>query len=131
MSPVVQEWLNLVVRWAHVIAAIMWIGDSFLFMWLDSQLRKPERELKGEVVGELWMAHSGGFYEVVKRKSLDALPAQLHWFKWESYSTWISGFLLIIIVYYAGDRAMLTEVGSPLSHLEAVGISLGLIIGTV
>jgi uncharacterized membrane protein/cytochrome c551/c552 len=131
MSPVVQEWLNLIVRWAHVIAAIMWIGDSFLFMWLDSQLRKPERELKGEVVGELWMAHSGGFYEVVKRKSLDVMPAQLHWFKWESYSTWISGFLLLIIVYYLGDRAMLTEVGSPLSHLEAVGISLGLIIGTV
>jgi len=131
MSPVVQEWLNLIVRWAHVIAAIMWIGDSFLFMWLDSQLRKPERELKGEVVGELWMAHSGGFYEVVKRKSLDALPAQLHWFKWESYSTWITGFLLLIIVYYLGDRAMLTEVGSPLTHLQAVGISLGLIAGTV
>jgi uncharacterized membrane protein/cytochrome c551/c552 len=131
MSPVVQEWLNLIVRWAHVIAAIMWIGDSFLFMWLDSQLRKPERELKGEVVGELWMAHSGGFYEVVKRKSLDALPPQLHWFKWESYSTWISGFLLLIIVYYMGDRAMLTEVDSPLTHLQAVGISLGLLVGTL
>jgi uncharacterized membrane protein/cytochrome c551/c552 len=131
MNPVVQEWLNLVVRWAHVIAAIMWIGDSFLFMWLDSQLRKPDRELKGDVVGELWMAHSGGFYEVVKRKSLDALPAQLHWFKWESYSTWITGFLLLIIVYYLGGRAMLTDEGSALSHAQAVGLSLGLIVGTV
>lgn len=131
MSPVVQEWLNLVVRWAHVIAAIMWIGDSFLFMWLDSQLRKPDRPLEGEVVGELWMAHSGGFYEVVKRKSLDKLPPQLHWFKWESYSTWISGFLLLIIVYYLGDRAMLTDASSPLSHLEAVGISFGLIAGGI
>ncbi|HYH96241.1 urate hydroxylase PuuD [Hyalangium sp.] len=131
MSPVVQEWLNLVVRWAHVIAAIMWIGDSFLFMWLDSQLRKPEQPREGDVVGELWMAHSGGFYEVVKRKSLQSLPPQLHWFKWESYSTWISGFLLLIIVYYLGDRAMLTDTSSPLSHPQAVGISLGLIVASV
>lgn len=131
MSPVVQEWLNLVVRWAHVIAAIMWIGDSFLFMWLDSQLRKPDRQLPGDVVGELWMAHSGGFYEVVKRKSLDALPPKLHWFKWESYSTWITGFLLLIIVYYLGGRAMLTDAGSPLSHGAAVQISLGLLAAAV
>jgi uncharacterized membrane protein len=131
MSPVVQEWLNLVVRWAHVIAAIMWIGDSFLFMWLDSQLRKPDRPLEGEVVGELWMAHSGGFYEVVKRKSLQALPPQLHWFKWESYSTWISGFLLLIIVYYLGDRAMLVDESSPLSHGQAVHISIGMLVGSV
>lgn len=128
MNPVVQEWLNLVVRWAHVIAAIMWIGDSFLFMWLDSQLRKPERPLEGEVVGELWMAHSGGFYEVVKRKSLQALPTPLHFFKWESYSTWITGFLLLIIVYYLGGRAMLTDASSPLSHGQAVHLSLGLIV---
>jgi uncharacterized membrane protein len=131
MSPVVQEWLNLIVRWAHVIAAIMWIGDSFLFMWLDSQLRKPDRPLEGEVVGELWMAHSGGFYEVVKRKSLQALPPQLHWFKWESYSTWISGFLLLIIVYYLGDRAMLVDESSPLSHGQAVHISIGMLVGSV
>ncbi len=131
MSPVVQEWLNLVVRWAHVIAAIMWVGDSFLFMWLDSQLQKPERELQGEVVGELWMAHSGGFYEVVKRKSLDALPAKLHWFKWESYTTWITGTLLLIIVYYLGGRAMLVDAGSPLSYGAAVHLSLGLIVGSV
>lgn len=131
MSPVVQEWLNLVVRWAHVIAAILWVGDSFLFMWMDSQLRKPDRELPGDVVGELWMAHSGGFYEVVKRKSLGALPPELHWFKWESYTTWISGFLLLIIVYYLGGRAMLTDAGSPLSHLAAVAISLGLLAASV
>ncbi|MBK8255213.1 MAG: urate hydroxylase PuuD [Polyangiaceae bacterium] len=131
MSPQAQEWLNLVVRWAHVIAAIMWIGDSFLFMWLDSQLKKPDRELKGDVVGELWMAHSGGFYEVVKRKSLDALPEKLHWFKWESYTTWITGFLLLIIVYYLGGKAMLLDTSSGLSHLAAVHISLGLLVGTV
>lgn len=131
MNPAVQEWLNVLMRGAHVVAAIMWIGDSFLFMWLDSQLRKPERELKGEVVGELWMAHSGGFYEVVKRKSLDALPRELHWFKWESYTTWITGFLLLIIVYWAGGRAMLVDASSPLSHGQAVGISAGLLVGGV
>jgi uncharacterized membrane protein/cytochrome c551/c552 len=131
MSPAVQEWLNLVVRWAHVIAAIMWIGDSFLFMWLDSQLKKPDRALQGDVVGELWMAHSGGFYEVVKRKSLDALPPKLHWFKWESYMTWITGFLLLIIVYYMGGRAMMVDATSPLSQEAAIGISLGLLAGTV
>jgi uncharacterized membrane protein/cytochrome c551/c552 len=129
MSPVIQEWLNLVVRWAHVVAAIMWIGDSFLFMWLDKQLLKPtNRTLEGDVVGEMFMAHSGGFYEVVKRRSLDKLPEPLHFFKWESYFTWISGFLLLIIVYYLGDRAMLTDASSPLSHLQAIAISLGLIV---
>lgn len=131
MNPTVQEWLNLIVRWAHVIAAIMWIGDSFLFMWLDSQLKKPERKLEGDVVGELWMAHSGGFYEVVKRKSLDALPDKLHWFKWESYTTWITGFLLLIVVYYMGGRAMLVEAESPLSYGQAVHLSLGMILGGV
>ncbi len=131
MNPTLQEWLNLVVRWAHVIAAIMWIGDSFLFMWLDSQLRKPEREREGEVVGELWMAHSGGFYEVVKRKSLNELPTKLHWFKWESYTTWITGFLLLIIVYYLGGRAMLVDATSPLSYEAAVAASLGLLLSTV
>ena len=88
MSPVVQEWLNLVVRWAHVIAAIMWVGDSFLFMWLDSQLRKSERPLQGDVVGELWMAHSGGFYEVEKRQLKPGeMPSTLHWFKWQNFTT--------------------------------------------
>jgi uncharacterized membrane protein/cytochrome c551/c552 len=131
MSPVIHEWLNLVVRWAHVVAAIMWIGDSFLFMWMDSQIRKSDRALPGDVVGELWMAHSGGFYEVVKRKSLDALPEKLHWFKWESYTTWFTGTLLLIIVYYMGGQAMLVDAGSPLSYRAAVTISLGLIAGSV
>ncbi|MEJ7730530.1 MAG: urate hydroxylase PuuD [Polyangiaceae bacterium] len=129
MNPAVQEWLNVLVRGAHVVAAIMWIGDSFLFMWLDSQLRKPERELQGEVVGELWMAHSGGFYEVIKRKSLTALPRELHWFKWESYTTWVTGFLLLIIVYWAGGRAMMVDAASPLSQTQAVLLSGALIVG--
>lgn len=132
MSAVISEWLNVVVRWAHVIAAIMWIGDSFLFMWLDSHLTKQfSKERDPEAIGELWMTHSGGFYEVVKLKSLKSLPAQLHWFKWESYSTWITGFLLLVIVYWGGGRAMLVDATSPLSHGVAVAISLGALIGGV
>ncbi len=131
MGPVAEEWLNLLVRWAHVVAAIMWIGDSFLFMWLDSQLKKSDRPLEGDVVGELWMAHSGGFYEVIKRKSLSALPEKLHWFKWESYTTWLTGALLIIIVYYMGGQAMLVDPTSPLTHNQAVLLSVGLLIAGV
>lgn len=127
MSAAAQEWLNLVLRWAHVIAAILWIGDSFLFMWLDSHLEPSTRNREGEVVGELWMTHSGGFYEVVKRKSLmkSELPANLHWFKWESYTTWMSGFLLLVVVYHLNARALLLDPGvSLLQPWEAVAISL-------
>lgn len=99
-------------------------------MWLDSHLASPLKKREGDVVGELWMTHSGGFYEVVKRKTLqkDELPPTLYWFKWESYTTWISGFLLLIVVYYAGGRAMLVESSSTLSYPQAVGLSLGLLL---
>lgn len=138
MSAVVQEWLNVMVRWAHVIAAIMWIGDSFLFMWLDSKLRKVERKLEGpfvpaagDVVGELYMAHSGGFYEVAKYKSLPGIPKELHFFKWQSYMTWITGFLLLIIVYWAGGRAMLLDTTSTLHPHVARAVSLCTLVGGV
>ena len=133
MAAVVLEWFNVAIRWAHVLAAIMWIGDSFLFMWLDSHLTAPTRKRDGDVVGELWMTHSGGFYEMVKRKTLakDEMPATIYWFKWESYSTWITGFLLLVVVYYAGGRAMLVDATSPLSHGQAVGISLASLVGAV
>jgi uncharacterized membrane protein len=133
MEPFILEWIHLILRVAHVVAAIMWIGDSFLFMWLDSHLVTPAQKREGAVVGELWMTHSGGFYEVVKRKSLapNEMPATLHWFKWESYSTFITGFFLITVVYYLGGRAMLADAGSPLSHGGAVGLSLGLLAGGV
>ncbi len=128
----INEWLALLVRWAHLVAGIMWIGDSFLFMWLDSHLETPRKPREGEVMGELWLTHGGGFYEMVKRKSLAAseLPPNLYWFKWESYSTWITGFLLITIVYYFGGSAMLVDAGGPVSHLVAVHLSLGgLVVG--
>ncbi|OJT21439.1 hypothetical protein BO221_26840 [Archangium sp. Cb G35] len=130
MSAFIHEWLNLLVRWVHVIAAIMWIGDSFLFMWLDSHLTAPSRPREGAVVGELWMTHSGGFYEVVKRKSLaqGEMPDTLYWFKWESYTTWISGFLLLIIVFHLNGASLLIDPGVyPLTSWQAIAISLGLL----
>ncbi len=69
----------------------MWIGDSFLFMWMDSSLSKPAPDARRYAVGELWMTHSGGFYEVVKHRSLEVLPERLHWFMWQSYTTWMTG----------------------------------------
>ncbi len=130
MAAALYEWINLIVRWIHVLAAIMWIGDSFLFMWLDSHLEVPTRPREGAVVGELWMTHSGGFYEVVKRKYLAPreLPTNLYWFKWESYSTWITGFILLIVVFYTNNALLLVDphVANLKAH-EAIAASLGLL----
>lgn len=131
MPPILLEWLNLVVRWVHAIAAIMWIGDSFLFMWMDSHLKPPSRPRAGAVAGELWLVHSGGFYEVVKRRFLapDEMPETLHWFKWEAYTTWISGIFLLGIVYFLGGSVYLVDPAtSPLGQPAAVALSLALIV---
>lgn len=103
MDSLLQEWLDLVVRWLHVITAIAWIGSSFFFMWLDSHLEAPASPRKG-IEGELWMTHSGGFYRVEKIKvAPDEMPRTLHWFKWEAAFTWMSGATLLVIVYYLGS----------------------------
>ncbi len=130
VPPLVLEWLGALTRWVHVIAAIMWIGDSLLFMWMDSSLEKPSKPRDGDVQGELWMVHSGGFYEVVKRRSLrpEELPHNLYWFKWQAYSTWISGVCLMAMVYWLGDSALLVDSGSKLSHGQAILVSLGTLL---
>ena len=102
-------WANLAVRWLHVIAGIAWIGSSFYFMWLDASLRATPETPKG-VQGDLWAVHGGGFYH--KRKYLSVppdMPAELHWFKWEAYTTWISGILLLTLIYYAGASVYLID----------------------
>ena len=126
------EWLNLLLRWAHVIAGIMWIGDSFLFMWMDKSLVAPSRARPGDVVGELWMVHSGGFYEVVKRRKLapDEVPSPLHWFMWESYTTWLTGFALLAVVYFFGGGVFLVDRSvANLSLPAAIAISIALLVG--
>ena len=131
IPPLVLEWLGTLVRWVHVIAAIMWIGDSFLFMWLDATLERARRERTGDVVGEIWLVHSGGFYEVVKRRSLTVaeLPHHLYAFKWQAYTTWLSGAFLLAVVYWLGGGALLVESGSRLTHGMAVLVSAGAMLG--
>lgn len=131
LPPIVLEWLGALVRWVHVLAAIMWIGDSFLFMWLDATLERPSKPREGDVVGEIHLVHSGGFYEVVKRRSLapHELPVNLYAFKWQSYSTWISGAVLLVVTYWLGGGGMLLESGSRLTHGAAVAVSAGVLVG--
>jgi uncharacterized membrane protein len=127
MTAFLHEWLNVVLRTAHVIAAIMWIGDSFLFMWLDSALERPRRPREGDVVGETWLTHSGGFYEVVKHRTLASFPERLFWFKWQSYSTWISGMLLLGVVFGLGGRAMLLDATSGMPQGVALALAFGVL----
>lgn len=109
MEPTTHEWVHLLLRWAHVLAGIMWIGDSFLFMWLDRTLRPPDPPREG-VAGELFLLHGGGYYQVERRLfEPGKMPAVLHWFKWESLSTWATGFALLLAVYYAGGGALLAD----------------------
>ncbi len=131
------DWLNLLVRWLHLITGIAWIGASFYFVWLDNSIRppKPDSDLaRRGVAGELWAVHGGGFYN--PQKYLVAppqLPAQLHWFKWEAYWTWISGFSLLCIVYYFNASAMMIDRSvAALSPAQAIGVGIGaLILGWV
>ncbi len=125
MADYLLEMSSLLVRWLHLIAGIAWIGASFYFVWLDNHL-DPSPE--AGVAGELWSVHGGGFYN--KRKYLVAparLPERLHWFKWEAYWTWISGFSLLAIVYYAHPEAYLTRPGGSLTGGWCVVLSIALL----
>jgi uncharacterized membrane protein len=111
VSAHLDQWLNLALRWAHVITGIAWIGTSFYFNWLNSRLAPPppERREPG-VAGELWSVHGGGFYRVVKYTVAPAaLPRTLHWFKWEAYATWLTGFALLALVYYLSAASFLVD----------------------
>lgn len=107
--PDFHEWSNLLVRMAHFIAGIMWVGTSFYFVWLDSAF-SPLAEKKEGVEGEAFMVHGGFFYRVEKRRfGAGQMPRDLHWFKWEATFTWITGFVLLWIVYYASNGALLID----------------------
>ncbi|UDF35153.1 UNVERIFIED_ORG: urate hydroxylase PuuD [Shinella sp. XGS7] len=106
------DWANLLLRWLHVIVAIAWIGASFYFVWLDNHLLKPEApELKAKGVdGELWAVHGGGFYNPQKYMVAPPnLPQHLHWFYWESYWTWMSGFALFVLLYLFNAESFLID----------------------
>jgi len=127
------EWLDLVLRTLHVIAAIAWIGSSFYFIALDLKLQRPKNptdEAEG-VGGEAWEIHGGGFYHVRKyRVAPPRLPERLLWFKWEAYTTWLSGFALLIVLYYLRAGTYLVDPGAAgLSPGAAVAVSLALLAG--
>ena len=124
MEAYLQDWLSLLLRWAHFITGVAWIGASFYFNWLENHLERQHAE--GGIAGDLWAVHGGGFYYLQKYQvAPERLPATLHWFKWEAYFTWITGFLLLCTVYYwnAGIFMVDSRVAD-LSSLQAVLIGL-------
>jgi uncharacterized membrane protein len=124
-----QAWLNLALRWLHVVAGVSWIGASFYFVWLDNNLRPASPPREG-VKGELWAVHGGGFYQSQKFLTAPAeMPEHLHWFKWEAYATWISGFLLLCVLYYWGAPVYLIDKAKvDFTPLGAVAAGLGAIV---
>jgi uncharacterized membrane protein len=131
MDPYITEWLNLIIRFAHLIVGIAWIGASFYFVWLDNHLEKPpEWKAEKDISGDLWAIHGGGFYEVAKYKlAPPTIPTTLHWFKWEAYTTWITGFLLLSLMFYVGAESYLIDPRvKDLTQWQAIGLGLGSIV---
>ncbi len=121
----IMEWLNLTIRWAHVVLGIAWIGASFYFIFLENSLNRTEN-LRDELAGNLWAIHGGGFYYVEKYKSAPpVLPKHLHWFKYEAYFTWLTGFLLLTLVYFMNAKAMMID-KSVRDISESTAILIGL-----
>ncbi|MDO6687077.1 MULTISPECIES: urate hydroxylase PuuD [unclassified Agarivorans] len=128
MWPQLYEWLALFIKWFHVIAGIAWIGASFYFVWLDNNLKTPPdwKKQKG-IKGDLWAVHGGGFYEVAKYQvGPEKMPEKLHWFKWEAYSTWISGTLLLFWIYYLrADAYLIDPQIMALGTTQAIALGVG------
>jgi len=133
MEAYIIDWFNLLVRWLHVITGVAWIGASFYFIWLDGHLEAPQDpadDAKG-VGGEVWSVHGGGFYHAQKYKVAPAeIPDRLHWFKWEAYTTWMSGIFLTALVYwYGADVYLIDRSVADFSAPTAVGIAITFIVG--
>ena len=124
----IQDWLNLIIRWAHVILGISWIGASFYFIFLENSLNRTEN-LRDELAGNLWAVHGGGFYYVEKYKvSPKELPKKLHWFKYEAYYTWLTGILLLSVVYYMNAKSFMVD---PSVRDISAGMAVLIGIGTI
>jgi uncharacterized membrane protein len=133
MEAYLLDWLNLLARWLHFIAGIAWIGSSFYFIWLDNHLQPPRDgadDARG-VGGEVWSVHGGGFYHAQKYRVAPAvLPETLHWFKWEAYTTWLSGIFLLALIYWYGAEVYLVDRSvAALGAKSAVGIAVAFIVG--
>lgn len=130
MESFAVDWLNLLIRWAHLIAGVGWIGTSFYFIGLDLSLRKREG-LDEDVYGSSWQVHGGGFYNVEKYLvAPKKLPDDLVWFKWESYLTWVTGFALLVVQYYYNANSYLIDPGvMALEPWQAISISVASLVG--
>jgi uncharacterized membrane protein len=124
LDPILTDWAGMIIRWLHVVAGIAWIGSSFYFIHLDLSL-KPHDELPAGVQGDAWQVHGGGFYHMVKYLVAPArMPDELTWFKWEAYTTWLSGFALLVLVYYLdADLFLIDRSLLDLSPAGAVALS--------
>lgn len=122
----VMEWLNIIVRWMHITFGIAWIGASFYFVFLENALNRTDN-VRDELAGNLWAVHGGGFYYLEKYKiAPQTIPKDLHWFKYEAYFTWLSGFGLLFVVYYFNAKAFLIDTSVlKITPLAAVGIGIG------
>jgi len=130
LDPTLSEWLNLLFRWVHVFAGIMWVGTTYYFTWLDARLTEEEKAAANTgVTPQVWMVHSGGFYVVERRKVPDLVSRTLHWFRWEAGTTWLSGFALLVLVYYLGGGVLVDPDVRDLSVGVAVAIGIGVIVG--
>jgi uncharacterized membrane protein len=128
MEAYFQEWLSLLLRWAHFITGVAWIGASFYFNWLENHLERQNAE--GGIAGDLWAVHGGGFYYLQKfRVAPERLPARLHWFMWEAYFTWITGFALLCTLYYWNAGVFMVDSRvADLSGLQAVAIGIASLV---
>jgi len=129
INPTLSEWLNLILRWIHVFAGIMWVGTTYYFTWLDARLTEEEKAVRntGETA-QIWMVHSGGFYVVEKRKVPDLVSRTLHWFRWEAGTTWLSGFALLVLVYYIGGGALVDTDVLEISVGAAIGVGIAVLV---
>lgn len=134
MGAYLLDWVALFFRWFHVIAGVAWIGASFYFVWLDLSLRKPPQwKTDKGISGDLWAVHGGGFYEIAKYKlEPEEMPKTLHWFKWEAYTTWLTGAAMMSIVYYANATAYLVDPSKVAfgSNIGAISTSLLFLFGS-
>ncbi|MFZ0061247.1 MAG: urate hydroxylase PuuD [Pyrinomonadaceae bacterium] len=129
IDPTLSEWLNLITRWIHVFAGIMWVGTTYYFTWLDARLTEEEKAVANTgSPAQIWMVHSGGFYVVEKRKIPDELSRKLHWFRWEAGTTWLSGMALLIIVFYLGGGALVDQDVSSISVNAAIALGVGVLV---
>lgn len=129
LDPTISEWLNLILRWIHVFAGIMWVGTTYYFTWLDARLTEEEKAAAATgVPSQVWMVHSGGFYVVERRKVPDLASRTLHWFRWEAATTWLSGFGLLVVLFYLGGGALIDPDVRELSVPIATALGIGVLI---